>query len=67
MPAVTQIIDPGTITRTPTGHPSWGVHYSTVTKVWKVYGVRPWRTETFKFSTDPELVTPGMEPVTFSV
>lgn len=28
----------------------------TVAAAWKSYGVRPWRAETFKFSTDPELV-----------
>ena len=27
----------------------------TVAKVWRKYGLQPWRTETFKFSTDPEL------------
>ena len=24
-------------------------------KAWRAYGVQPWRRETFKFSTDPEL------------
>jgi hypothetical protein len=28
----------------------------TVTRVWRVHGMQPWRVETFKFSTDPELV-----------
>ncbi len=28
----------------------------TVAQAWKDYGVKPWRAETFKFSTDPELV-----------
>ena len=32
-----------------------GVDHSTVAEVWKQYGIRPWRAETFKFSTDPEL------------
>jgi transposase len=32
-----------------------GVDHSTVAQVWKEYGIRPWRAETFKFSTDPEL------------
>ena len=34
-----------------------GVHKSTVTKAWnwKKYGIRPWKADTFKFSTDPEL------------
>ena len=27
----------------------------TIAKVWRKYGLQPWRTETFKFSTDPEL------------
>ena len=29
---------------------------ATVARAWRDYGVRPWRAETFKFSTDPELV-----------
>jgi hypothetical protein len=29
---------------------------STVARAWRAYGVQPWRAETFKFSTDPELV-----------
>jgi transposase len=32
-----------------------GIEHSTVASIWKEYGVRPWRSETFKFSTDPEL------------
>ena len=32
------------------------VSHVTVAAAWKSYGVRPWRAETFKFSTDPELV-----------
>jgi transposase len=32
------------------------VNHVTVTKAWKAFGVRPWKAETFKFSTDPELV-----------
>jgi transposase len=35
--------------------PRLGVHYSTVTKAWKEYGVKPWKAEMFKFSADPEL------------
>ena len=27
----------------------------TITKAWKRFGVRPWKADTFKFSTDPEL------------
>jgi transposase len=33
-----------------------GVANSTVARAWRAYGVKPWRSETFKFSTDPELV-----------
>jgi transposase len=29
---------------------------STVARAWRDYGVQPWRSQTFKFSTDPELV-----------
>jgi transposase len=32
-----------------------GVSYSTVVRVWAEHDLRPWQTETFKFSTDPEL------------
>jgi transposase len=32
-----------------------GVSRDTVARVWREYGVQPWRAETFKFSTDPEL------------
>jgi transposase len=35
--------------------PRLGVDHATVAAVWKEYGVKPWRAETFKFSTDPEL------------
>ncbi len=34
-----------------------GVGNATVARAWRDYGVQPWRSETFKFSTDPELVT----------
>ncbi len=33
-----------------------GIANSTVARAWRDYGVQPWRIETFKFSTDPELV-----------
>jgi DDE superfamily endonuclease/winged helix-turn helix protein len=33
-----------------------GVTASTVARAWRAYGVQPWRAETFKFSTDPELI-----------
>ena len=32
------------------------VNHVTITKAWQAFGVRPWKAETFKFSTDPELV-----------
>jgi len=31
------------------------VSHMTVARVWRHYGLQPWRQETFKFSTDPEL------------
>jgi transposase len=33
-----------------------GVSRDTVARIWREYGVQPWRAETFKFSTDPQLV-----------
>jgi transposase len=32
-----------------------GIGDATVARAWRRYGVQPWRRETFKFSTDPEL------------
>jgi len=32
------------------------IGHATVARVWREHGVQPWRSETFKFSTDPELV-----------
>ena len=32
-----------------------GLSHVTVAKVWKKWDLQPWRTQTFKFSTDPEL------------
>jgi transposase len=32
-----------------------GVSHATVARVWAEHQIKPWRTETFKFSTDPEL------------
>ena len=32
------------------------VSHVTIAQAWKEFGVRPWKAETFKFSTDPELV-----------
>jgi transposase len=33
-----------------------GVSRDTVARIWREYGIKPWRAETFKFSTDPQLV-----------
>jgi transposase len=35
--------------------PRVGVDHATVAAVWSEYGVKPWKADTFKFSTDPEL------------
>jgi transposase len=32
-----------------------GLHWTQVAQVWRHWGIQPWREETFKFSTDPEL------------
>ena len=32
-----------------------GVSHNTVARVWAEHDLKPWRTETFKFSTDPQL------------
>jgi len=32
-----------------------GVSNATVARAWRAWGIQPWRRETFKFSTDPEL------------
>jgi len=32
-----------------------GVSHNTVARVWRDHDLKPWRTETFKFSTDPQL------------
>src|SRR5215217_783225 len=31
------------------------IDHATVARAWRAYGVQPWRSQTFKFSTDPEL------------
>lgn len=36
--------------------PRLGVSPATVARAWRAYGVQPWRAESFRFSTDPELV-----------
>lgn len=32
-----------------------GVSHVTIAEAWKQFGVKPWKADTFKFSTDPEL------------
>jgi Homeodomain-like domain len=32
-----------------------GVGFATVARIWRSWDLQPWRVETFKFSTDPEL------------
>src|SRR5215217_4445214 len=32
-----------------------GTSHVTIAEAWKRYGVKPWKAETFRFSTDPEL------------
>jgi transposase len=32
-----------------------GISHMSVARVWRLYGLQPWREGTFKFSTDPEL------------
>src|SRR6059058_1890546 len=31
------------------------ISHATIARIWHRFGVQPWRTETFKFSTDPQL------------
>src|SRR3954463_10638090 len=32
-----------------------GMSFATVARIWRKWKLQPWRVETFKFSTDPEL------------
>jgi transposase len=32
-----------------------GINHVTISQIWKRWGLQPWRCESFKFSTDPEL------------
>ncbi|MGH8887243.1 MAG: hypothetical protein ACRDYX_19150 [Egibacteraceae bacterium] len=32
-----------------------GSDHSTIARIWNDYDLQPWRLETFKFSTDPQL------------
>jgi len=40
-----------------------GVSDYTVAKAWREYGIKPWRSESFRFSTDPELVAKVIDVV----
>src|SRR5215212_9774266 len=40
-----------------------GIGDATVAKAWRDYGVQPWRTKSFRFSTDPELVAKVVDVV----
>ena len=40
-----------------------GISDATVAKAWRDYGVQPWRSESFRFSTDPELVAKVVDVV----
>ncbi len=33
-----------------------GVGNATIARAWRAYGIKPWKAESFRFSTDPELV-----------
>jgi transposase len=40
-----------------------GVSDATVAKAWRDYGIQPWRSTSFRFSTDPELVAKVVDVV----
>src|ERR687891_871273 len=40
-----------------------GISDATVAKAWRDYGIAPWRSESFRFSTDPELVAKVVDVV----
>ena len=40
-----------------------GISDATVAKAWRDYRVQPWRSESFRFSTDPELVAKVVDVV----
>src|SRR4029453_14292835 len=45
----------GTHWSTPLLAAELGVSHNTVARSWRDHDLKPWRTETFKFSTDPQL------------
>lgn len=40
-----------------------GISDATVAKAWRDYGIQPWRAESFRFSTEPELVAKVVDVV----
>ncbi len=40
-----------------------GISFATVARIWRKWDLQPWRVETFKFSTDPELEAKGRDVV----
>jgi transposase len=40
-----------------------GISDATVAKAWRDYGVQPWRSQSFRFSTDPQLVAKVVDVV----
>jgi transposase len=40
-----------------------GISDATVAKAWRDYGIQPWRSESFRFSTDPQLVAKVVDVV----
>ena len=43
-----------------------GIGFATVSRIWRNWRLQPWRVETFKFSTDPELEAKVLVPRTRS-
>jgi TyrR family helix-turn-helix protein len=33
-----------------------GISNTSIARAWRAYGIKPWKAESFRFSTDPELV-----------
>jgi transposase len=60
-----EIVRLTTKTKPPDGGTHWstrimgvesGLHFTTISRIWRAHGLKPHRTETFKLSTDPEFV-----------
>ena len=67
-----RIVEVTCTTRPPGGETHWstraladevGVSRETVRRVWRAYGLTPWRTDTFKLSNDPEFVAKLLDVV----